>query len=113
MAAAGAVFVLLGNVIGAWGRVEPFFYVSSGYLKEATQPILVVSLRNTIEIIEARQEAIRVRIEMASARLRVNPDDPIIKDALEAANEDWREAEFQKSETQCSIRQAQGLGCGR
>jgi len=95
------------------GAAQPWFPASRGYVNSAVSPVLVVGLRNTIEIIEAREAAIRVRQQMASNRLLAVPDDPIARDALDAANRDIDAAENQKIEALCDLRTARGLLCGR
>ena len=112
----GKVLAAVGTIVGigvALPKAEPYFYVSSQYLRDATNPLLVVSLQNTIEIIEAKQATIQMRIDNAAIRLRQAPNDPVVRDAWAAANQDWTGAEFRKGEVLCSLRQARGLGCGR
>lgn len=103
----------VGAGITISAKAEPFYYVSSGYLKEATQPLLVVSLQNTLATIKGEQQTIKTRMQMALTRLAVAPLDPIALDALNAAQEDMDDAEFRKQEALCALRVAQSLGCSR
>lgn len=103
---------LLGIVVAlpkAGATVEPFYYVSSGYLKEATQPILAASYENKIEIIEGKQATYQTQIDAANDRLRLNPDDPVIRAARSSAQKLYDAAEFQKDEAYRQLRIARGL----
>lgn len=101
----------IGAYISISKAAEPFYYVSSGYLKEATQPILVVALQNTLATIKGEQQTIKTRMQMALTRLAAAPTDSIALDALNAAQEDMDDAEFRKQDALCALRRSQALGC--
>ena len=106
-------FVLLGNVIGAFGKVEPFFPAHREFVREELAPAIVIGLQNTLEIIESQKQAIKVRLQMAGSRLSQVPGDTVAQDAWEAANDDMQAVLFRENEAQCSLRVARGLGCSR
>lgn len=110
--AIGTTIVLLGNVVGAGERLEPWFYSSHGYVRDEVNPILIIGLENQYAILEVKQAAIKVRMQMAADRLRANPADTLLQSTWEDANQDFQDVEFTKSDVQCTIRQAKGLGCG-
>lgn len=105
----------LGTIVAiavAAPKAEPFFYTSSQYVRDALSPLLAVSYENKIEIIEGRQAIYRMSIDNATARLRTAPDDPVIADALRTAQKLYNDAQYQKDEAYCRLREARGLSCG-
>lgn len=112
-AAVFAAIILLSNLAKALDAFSPWIPATRAYVGEAVTPVLVVSLRNTIEIIEAREASIKTRMQMASNALRFMPGDAIATDALAAATRDFEAAENQKTEALCNLREARGLQCGR
>lgn len=109
---AGAVGTV-GAAVATASQFEPWFYASHQYVKDAVHPTVIVALNNAIELIKLRQSQIKVRIDMAEARLRVAPNDAFAKDARDAAQREMDAAEYEKSEANCDLRQARGAECGR
>ncbi len=83
------------------------------YVTDAVNPGLIVGLRNSLALVDVKEAAIRLRIEMAETRLRSVPSDAFAKVARDAANDEMRAAEWEKVEAECQLRQALGIGCGR
>jgi hypothetical protein len=108
-----AIVVTLANLARALDALDPILPATRGYVASAVGPLLVLGLQNSIALIEARQETIRSRLDMAEARLRGNPNDPVVKAARDALQRELDAADLTKAEANCDLREARGLTCAR
>lgn len=96
---------------GAYGVVEPFAPATHNFVREELTPVRIDTLQNTLAIISAEKQAIKVRLQMAGARLAIVPSDEVAQAAWKAADEDWDGVILREGLAQCALRRASGLGC--
>jgi hypothetical protein len=108
-----ATVVTIANLARALDALDPILPATRGYVAHAVKPLLVLGLENRIALIEARQETIRTRLDMAEARLRLDPGDAVVKAARDALQRELDRGEVMKAEANCDLRAVRGLTCAR